>query len=216
MRQQRLLAGRAAVRPRHPAIGPVPRTSRPDGTPGNQILTTKVGLQFPVEVSFDSWKRAGVQISGIVDTFAWCIGDWLVYGQRRYPDRYKQAVHAVGLNYQTLRNYASVARRVDLPRRRPTLSFQHHAEVAAQPDAEQDTWLSRAEQGGWSRNQLRQHLRSERRGQATEPMTTVLPKLTVQNERIAKWRLAAATSSSQFEHWIVTALDQAAAQELDT
>jgi hypothetical protein len=190
--------------------------AEPTRAPGNQIRTTRVGLEFPAEVSFDSWQRAGLQISRVVDSFAWCLGDWLVYGQRRYTDRYRQAVEAVGLHYQTLRNYASVARRVDLPRRRPALSFQHHAEVAALSDVEQETWLSRAEQRGWSRNQLRQHLLTARQDRTMGTTTTVLPKLVVQNERIARWRLAADRSSSQFEHWVVTALDQAAAQALDT
>lgn len=189
--------------------------AQPTRAPGNQILTTRVGLKFPAEVSFDSWQRAGSQISRVVDSFAWCLGDWLVYGQRRYTDRYRQAVEAVGLHYQTLRNYASVARRVDLTRRRPALSFQHHAEVAALSDVEQETWLSRAEQRGWSRNQLRQHLLTARQDRTTGTTTAVLPKLVVQNERIARWRMAADRSSSQFEHWVVTALDQAAAQALD-
>jgi hypothetical protein len=191
------------------------KRSRPHGSPDSQILTTKVGLQFPADVSFDSWQHAGVQIARIVESFAWCLGDWLVYGQRRYTDRYKQAVDALGLDYQTLRNYASVARRVDHRRRRPTLSFQHHAEVAALSDAEQETWLSRAEQNGWSRNQLRQHLQSARRDQAKRTTTNALPKLVVQNEQMARWRAAAARSSNQFEHWVVTALDRAAELELD-
>jgi hypothetical protein len=213
---QQLLAGRTKAIPDHPVTGLGMTNKNPSDVPtGDQILTTKVGLRFPADVSFDSWQRAGVQISRVVDSFAWCLGDWLVYGQRRYTDRYKQAVEAVGLDYQTLRNYASVARRVALPRRRSTLSFQHHAEVAALSDAEQDTWLNRAEQGGWSRNQLRQHLQAARHDRTKGTMTAVLPKMVVQNERIAKWRMAAARSSSQFEQWVVTALDQAAAQELD-
>ena len=187
----------------------------PTRAPGDRILTTRVGLRFPEAVSFDSWQRAGSQISRVVDSFAWCLGDWLVYGQRRYADRYRQAVEAVGLHYQTLRNYASVARRVDFSRRRPALSFQHHAEVAALSDTEQETWLSRAEQRGWSRNQLRQHLNTARQDRTATTTTAALPKLVVPNERIARWRMAADRSSSRFEHWVVTALDQAAAQVLD-
>jgi len=182
---------------------------------GDQILTTKVGLRFPADVTFDSWQRAGVQISRVVDSFAWCLGDWLVYGQQRYTDRYRKAVDAIGLDYQTLRNYASVARRVELPRRRSTLSFQHHAEVAALPDTEQETWLGRAEEGGWSRNQLRQHLQAARHDRTTETMTATLPKMVVHKEQMAKWRMAADRSSSEFENWVTTALDRAAAQELD-
>jgi hypothetical protein len=215
MRQQRqeLLADRTAAQPGRRVTGlGTRRTGRPHGA---QILTTKVGLRFPAEVTFDSWQRAGVQISRIVDSFAWCLGDWLVYGQQRYTDRYRKAVDAIGLDYQTLRNYASVARRVDLPRRRSTLSFQHHAEVAALPDLEQETWLSRAEEGGWSRNQLRQHLQAARGDQTQGTMTATLPKMVVQQDRMAKWRLAAASSSSEFEQWVIAALDQAAARELD-
>ena len=208
MGHQVLLAGRPG--PGRPAAGT--RESRPETPSGGQILTTAVGLRFPPDVSFDSWQRAGLQISRVVDSFAWCLGDWLVFGQERFTDRYKQAVDAIGLDYQTLRNYASVARRVEAPRRRTALSFQHHAEVAALPDTEQDTWLQRAEQRGWSRNQLRQYLRVARGGTAKE--TAVLPKLVVPSERIARWRLAASRSSSQFEQWMVTALDQAATQAL--
>jgi hypothetical protein len=208
MRQQRqqLLADRRVAPQGHRATG---------RQHGDQILTTKVGLRFPANVTFDSWQRAGVQISRIVDSFAWCLGDWLVHGQQRYTDRYRKAVGAIGLDYQTLRNYASVARRVELPRRRSALSFQHHAEVAALPDTEQEIWLSRAEEGGWSRNQLRQHLQAARRDRATETMTATLPKIFVHKEKMAKWRMAADRSSSQFENWVTTALDRAAAQELD-
>jgi hypothetical protein len=207
MRQQRqqLLADRRVAPQGHRATG---------RQHGDQILTTKVGLRFPANVTFDSWQRAGVQISRIVDSFAWCLGDWLVYGQQRYTDRYRKAVDAIGLDYQTLRNYASVARRVDLPRRRSTLSFQHHAEVAALPDTEQETWLGRAEEGGWSRNQLRQHLQATRGDQTKGTMTATLPKMVVQKDRMATWRMAAARSSSQFQQWVITALDQAAAQDL--
>jgi hypothetical protein len=208
MGQQRrqLVADRTAPQPGHPSTG---------RRRGDQILTTKVGLRFPAEVTFESWQRAGVQISRIVDSFAWCLGDWLVYGQRRYTDRYRTAVDAIGLDYQTLRNYASVAKRVELARRRSTLSFQHHAEVAALPAADQETWLGRAEDGGWSRNQLRQHLQAVRGDQTAEAMTATLPKLVVHREQMARWRMAAARSSSQFEQWVTTALDRAAAQELE-
>ena len=41
------------------------------------------------------------------------------------------------LDYQTLRNYAWVARRFAMSRRRDTLSFGHHAEVPALPEPEQ-------------------------------------------------------------------------------
>lgn len=127
------------------------------------IMVTRVGLELPATLEFGAWEQAGLKIARIADSSAWCLGDWLIYGQNVYAGRYRHAVAMAGLDYQTLRNYAWVARRFELCRRREGLSFQHHAEVAALSVADQDRWLDRAEQGGWSRNQLRSGIRAERR-----------------------------------------------------
>src|SRR6266545_6028251 len=93
----------------------------------DRVLMTRVGLCIPADLSYEDWERAGSQLAGIVDSSSWWLGDWLVYGKKQYSDRYRRAIHAAGLQYQTLRNYAWVARRFELNRRRPKLSFQHHA-----------------------------------------------------------------------------------------
>ena len=54
-----------------------------------------------------------------------------------------------------------VARLFELSGRRDKLSFQHHAEVCALLPAQQDRRLDQAEGEGWSRNELRRHLRAE-------------------------------------------------------
>jgi hypothetical protein len=182
--------------------------------PDNQILTTRVGLKLPSRLTYDTWERAGHQIARIVDSSAWCLGDWLVYGQEEYTDRYRRAIESVGLDYQTLRNYAWVARQFELWRRREKLSFQHHAEVASLPPDQQDVWLDRAQTERWSRNQLRRHLRASRQnGQAPEA-SAVLPKLEVAVDRVQRWRAAAEFSKDTFENWMLSALDQAAMQAL--
>lgn len=203
-------------------IGAVPRPRNggarfpaPDRRPsGAQILTTRVGLKIPAIVSFDTWERVGVQISRIADSSAWCLGDWLVYGQQEYADRYRRAIELAGLDYQTLRNYAWVARRFEMWRRHEKLSFQHHAEVAALDIDRQDDWLDRAETAGWSRNQLRRKVREERAGASGEPPTMTLPRLSVPTEHVERWREAAEEAGEKFEHWVVAALDQVAAQGL--
>jgi hypothetical protein len=70
------------------------------------MLMTRVGLQISDPLSFDTWERAGHRLSSLVDSSTWCLGDWLVYGKRHFPDRYERAIAAAGLRYQTLRNYA--------------------------------------------------------------------------------------------------------------
>jgi hypothetical protein len=124
------------------------------------VMPGRTGLQFSRPISFSSWELIGSQLSLIADSSAWWLGDWLVYGERKYANRYKRAVERTDLDYQTLRNYAWVSRRFPLARRREKLTFGHHAEVAALPGPEQDLWLRRAERHSWSRNQLRRELRS--------------------------------------------------------
>ena len=92
---------------------------------------TPHGLQIPEGISFNNWSAMGRKLLGLANACAWSLGDWVIYGEQAYGQRYKLALDTTALDYQTLRNYAWVARRFDLSRRRDTLSFQHHAEVAS-------------------------------------------------------------------------------------
>ncbi|WP_255948072.1 LmbU family transcriptional regulator [Streptomyces odontomachi] len=176
---------------------------------------SRVGLRFSSSLTYDSWERAGVQLSRILDSSAWCLGDWLICGQENYADRYVRAIKVAGLDYQTLRNYAWVARRFELSRRREMLSFQHHAEVAALATAEQDRWLDRAEKAAWSRNELRRQLRQSRSDeQPSAKPTSLIPRLPVAQERVERWRAAARRSNDPFANWIVGILDRAAEDAL--
>lgn len=188
------------------------RQTKKDGAKiSNQVLATRLGLRFAGALSFEGWERAGEQISRIVSSSAWCLGDWIVVGQSRFTDRYKQVIDAVGLDYQTVRNYAWVARRFEMSRRRDTLSFQHHAEVASLPPGEQDHWLDRAEDLGWSRNRLRQEIRNKRSvGAGDAAKASTLPRIVVTSERIARWRASAEQMQMSLESWIITELDMAA------
>jgi hypothetical protein len=136
-------------------------------------VVPRIGLQFPARMPFQRWFGVGQQLSAVATSSAWCLGDWLAYGQDTYGSRYQKAVERTGLDYQTLRNYVWVARRFELSRRRETLSFGHHAEVASLAQPEQDFWLRKAEEFGWSTNQLRHQVRAslhERDGdRALEP-----------------------------------------------
>src|SRR4051794_30841943 len=135
------------------ALRPQPAVTRPATT----------GLQLGCETTFDEWAAMGRELGRLSSGCAWCIGDWVLHGERSYGKRYKMALEATNLDYQTLRNYAHVARRFEMYRRRDTLSFHHHAEVTGMASvAEQDLWLRRAETQGWSRNELRRQLAAHR------------------------------------------------------
>ena len=172
---------------------------------------TSAGLRLRPGITFDEWLGIGRGIGGLSRACAWALGDWVNYGERAYGQRYRLAVAATGFDYQTLRNYAWVARSFALSRRRDTLSFQHHAEVAALLEPQQDLWLWRAETEGWSRNELRRQLAAHGRPRPTA-IATAAPviQLSLPPEREQLWRRAAACAQQDLTAWILSSADAAA------
>lgn len=207
-----------AARPFVPAQGR--RRSALDAPRPNAVLTTRVGLQIPSNLSFKEWEMAGGQLAGVVDSSSWWLGDWLVYGKDNYADRYQRGIRTAGLKYQTLRNYAWVSRRFSLSRRRAKLSFQHHAEVASLPMEEQELWLDRAEQRGWTTKLLRNALRDANgEGLTAANLPGPTRRLSLPDSRVQWWQKAAEQLGVDFEKWVLVTLDTAAGralEELDT
>jgi hypothetical protein len=150
----------------------------------------------------------------VADSSSWWLGDWLIYGQNHYPDRYKRAVAGTSLDYQTLRNYAWVARKFVVDRRRSKLSFQHHVDVAGLPEAEQEKWLTRAEQEGWTRNHMRKQIRASRGAEAAGT-EVALVQLNVVPARQKRWQLAAESANMELLEWITLMLDKASEDSTD-
>jgi hypothetical protein len=172
-------------------------------------LPRRVGLHLPSTLPLTDWTRIGRQLSLITDSSVWWLGDWLVHGETSYPGLYKKAVAETALDYQTLRNYAWVTRKFPMARRRVSLSFQHHAEVASLTPAEQDRWLDQAERHRWSRNELRRRVRAYHRRDSTAATRTSVV-LRVPSQQEARWRQAADQAGIDLIEWMALALNQAA------
>ncbi|MCK7624223.1 LmbU family transcriptional regulator [Streptomyces sp. RS10V-4] len=178
-------------------------------------------LELPSGITLNDWQRIGKQLYVAADSSAWWLGDWLIYGRSAYPDRYQRAVEETQLDYQTLRNYAWVARRFSPLRRRSALSFQHHAELASLPESEQEYWLDRAERLGWSRNFLRSRLKAARQGALDEAAArdtdgiSMRIQVNVSRDRRRRWAQAAADADQDLQGWAMSILDYAAAAVLE-
>lgn len=124
-------------------------------SPSAQTLEFSV----PKDISFDDWRAIGVQLAGNQRVLNWWIGDWWAAGQHRYGERAKLAAEGIfGREFQTLANTASVCRSFESSRRRESLSFTHHVEVAALPPDHADTLLDRAQSENWSTRELRREV----------------------------------------------------------
>lgn len=171
---------------------------------------TATGLDLEPGLSYERWVEVIRALTRMGNATAWAIADAVFYGQYEgYGMKYAQALELTGLSYQTLRNYAMVAGRFDPSRRRDKLSLQHHLEVAALPEREQDAWLDRAEAGGWSRDQLREAIVSSR---AVPPRRDFPTRLTLEpnDQERELWTAAAAADGVDLLEWVREVLNSAA------
>lgn len=111
------------------------------------ILPSNQSLIFSKEMTFDEWEEIGKRFGNGLESLAWYIGDWLVFGEGSFKKRvsteaYEAAIKATGLAHKTLRNNAVVCRKFPPGKRVPGLSFGHHCELAAIPDDEREAWVS--------------------------------------------------------------------------
>jgi hypothetical protein len=110
------------------------------------------------------WQAVGRSLGRLGRRSMWWVGDWLLYGSRKWGERYTEAAKITGYDNGSLRNMAYIAQQFDLSRRRDKLSWGHHAAVGGLDSAEQEHWLDRAVELNWSREDLRTELRSAERG----------------------------------------------------
>ena len=125
-------------------------------------------VKFPAELTRDEADEFGAMLSGMEDALNWWRGAWAnLYVADAKDDNergkiYDELADLFNMDSRTLRNCASIDRNVEVSRRRDTLTFSHHVEVASFVGEDQDYWLDRAEQGDdgkrWSVRRLRQEI----------------------------------------------------------
>ena len=137
-------------------------------------LTPK-GWMLPRATTFEQWKRIGIALGKVERSVYWLIGDWWAAGDAWDRKR----VHLVrddptweGPSYRVCQDCAWVAKAHELSRRRESLSFQHHREVAALKPIEADRLLDVAEAQALSTRQLRVAVRRSLNYYATQPGET--------------------------------------------
>lgn len=117
-----------------------------------------VGLVADPEATFDDWKAFGKLLKNVEEARQWIIGDWINEGEKRWGEKYQQAMEETGYEYQTLRAYAYVCANVGLLIRNQQLTFAHHRVVAPLPPADQSYWLGLAAEKGWDDAELRKQI----------------------------------------------------------
>jgi hypothetical protein len=151
-----------------------PSASAPISLAPPAVRLTTTAWSPQAQLTVGDWARQGRWLGAIGRAGGWWIGDWIRYGNARYGERYGPAAQVTGYDVHSLRNMAYVAGRFDGPRRRESLSFSHHAELAGLRTEDQDLWLDRAEAGALSVRALRSELRHARRRAASRAAPSLI------------------------------------------
>jgi hypothetical protein len=116
---------------------------------------TPTGLIAEGVVSEHDWKKLYKTLRKVQAALQWAVGDWVLYGEFTWGKTYAQMAEITGLKEKTLRDYAYVARSVEMSIRIDKLTFAHHQVVAALPPNQQAQWLGWAAQENLTVAQLR-------------------------------------------------------------
>lgn len=94
--------------------------------------TTFVGVEISRESTPQEWEGYGEVLRRVDEAKQWAIGDWLIDGKRHYGDRlYERAAGILGYTEGALRNFKSISDTLELSRRRDSVPWGHHTEVAS-------------------------------------------------------------------------------------
>lgn len=158
-----------------------------------------LALDLPKNQTFEEWEEAGRNLASADKVLQWWIGDWWAAGSHRYGARAKVAAEGIfGREFGTLRNLASVCRAFPTSRRRDTLSFAHHVEVASLEPSKADELLERAERDNWTRNDIRAEAAAIRRPAFEGPRQNTSREAVEWSALVGAWNRAGLSVRERF------------------
>jgi hypothetical protein len=102
------------------------------GLPGRLLDN---GYILPPDLSYDEWRNVLALTEHIAEASPWWLGDAIVYGERRFPDRHAQALPTAeedpqGARQSRMKSAAWVSSKFPPVTRVTELSWSHHRAVA--------------------------------------------------------------------------------------
>ena len=150
------LSGLQAMVPVQQPVQAIAASTNPFGLIGDPSET---GLVLPEDLTIEEWLEEGKRLEQITKATQWWWGDYFKFGERKWPEKYSQALEASGFtSIQTLYNLTWVANAFPPERRLyEKLKFGHYDAVATkklEPEI-QDELLAEAVKDNLSVKELR-------------------------------------------------------------
>ena len=102
----------------------------------------ELGLVIEGTPTIEEWTEYGQKLRRVETSMNWIIGDYLVYGEFKYGEKYTQALDESMVN--SWKVYHWVSKHVPPDRRRGDLSWSHHRLIANLPAEYQTKVLAKA------------------------------------------------------------------------
>ena len=138
---------------------------------------TATGLNLPAGLTYEQWAQVGHALGRMGKAVHWWLGDWLLYGEHVYGEKFAQAASETGFSEETLKQCQWVARKFNQLNRQHSTSWTHYLTVAALPDSEAHRMLNEAASRGLSVHDLRQGVRRAKNAPVTASVTCTVEDL---------------------------------------
>jgi hypothetical protein len=133
----------------------VPTASLSPGIAIASVSLTETGLEFGDSITYDEWLSLGQSLRRLEKSVMWWIGDWIRFGEKRWGEKYTEAITVTGYSPSTLRDAAWVSSTYDLSDRSDKLPWTHYRMATALPQNERAEVLSVAHAEGWGVREVR-------------------------------------------------------------
>jgi hypothetical protein len=120
------------------------------------IPTPTANITSPPD--FKTWAASRSLVLANYDAGRWTLTDWAVTGVERFGDSANHIL-ANDAERHLFRQALLVGRKFPRDKRHARLSWWHHLEVVALPEADAHTWLTKAEKNAWPTKDLRTEIR---------------------------------------------------------
>lgn len=135
---------------------------------------TVLGLKIERMPSQAEWESTGTQIAGWRRMIHFWLGDWACAGEESFGEEaytfIDDLAEKFGFDPHTIMNDRAVCRSIAYQRRRPGLSFAHHAAVSRLEPDKQDEMLRKAEAEKLTSPALRDVIRGQGPSDMRDPM----------------------------------------------
>lgn len=125
-------------------------------------------LVFAPDTTWEEWERDVLRLIEVRRRIEFALGDALAFGEGRWGERASQVLEATGFAEQTLKNLATVSRKIPPEDRRPTLAWSVQEAAAFLEPADRNLILDQAEANNWNREETREQVRKVKRLRARE------------------------------------------------